>query len=859
MTSQLRDPIYLTPGGAKTALLVGLSLTGDDTVASMDDVTITASSADLVVTNAAITGGSATINGRAYAAGQVIGYDLAYAGPTLPGGAIAGYVDFTWSSVGGNGGSDRVLVEVTPFVFGDYNSTPASYYGPSYDAVLGTASGAENLGSFTNRNATYPTIAANESVKGALQDLLTTHEQDWIFNVLDYGANNNATGDGTRDSYAAIQAALTDIRAAIRSQVSGTGSSINRQYVPVLYFPPGGKYEISAPIDLYQYSINIRGYNAQLMATSTFNTNHPDGWAFRSGDYSSGYVHMNTGNVYVDIAGLSFHGFKRCLRLGLPGNNINQGAMVIRDCHFMGVSSSVYCDVAIRIANRSTVATITNCHWDKCDVCVDVQSADRVRVQDSRCQAVNFPPYATRDLRHGYFRVYRGQLHCDRLLCNPENTSLISQMDTWANSTAYEIGDYVRATTPTVNKQQIYKCIEDHESIADPGVFATDLSASKWELTDQKPVGWTLASDVPRFTASKYYVRGDIIREPYTSGANEVLWARKTAGTSGATFDATEQQQWYVWAASLHGPGSWVGGKSYQEGDIVRALVEGGTYPTGYRFWRSNSTRVATGTWDNAERENWTIVTNSDGNNYAGDDASVWRCIYINQSFFGGEGGGIIPVIWDTSHDDEDDYAAYVGYATDCQIKQSTIGNNVLHASKNEGIANGLFAPAVLLVQAPNRLIVDDNLFSLTFGVAAQWSADSTYTPWAIGVDAPRYVRAQGNIGSSARLLSGYTENYVPPDLLTETVTAASPALKVDGVTRLDSSGNAITATLGNGNQIGDTKIVVMTDASNSSTLSVTQHETSDPEVFTFNAVGEYLELRWDGSQWVTIKATATV
>lgn len=39
----------------------------------------------------------------------------------------------------------------------------------------------------------------------------------------------------------------------------------------------------------------------------------------------------------------------------------------------------------------------------------------------------------------------------------------------------------------------------------------------------------------------------------------------------------------------------------------------------------------------------------------------------------------------------------------------------------------------------------------------------------------------------------------------------------------------------------------------NSSTLSVTSHETTSPEDFTFNASTDYLVLEWSGSRWCTI------
>ena len=98
----------------------------------------------------------------------------------------------------------------------------------------------------------------------------------------------------------------------------------------------------------------------------------------------------------------------------------------------------------------------------------------------------------------------------------------------------------------------------------------------------------------------------------------------------------------------------------------------------------------------------------------------------------------------------------------------------------------------------------------------------------------------------------------IAQDRRAETVTTGSPALKVYGSTSLDSSGGAITGTLGSGEFIGQTKTIVMTDATTSSTISITNHETSDPEVATFDAVGEVLVLLWAGTEWVTLKATCT-
>lgn len=73
------------------------------------------------------------------------------------------------------------------------------------------------------------------------------------------------------------------------------------------------------------------------------------------------------------------------------------------------------------------------------------------------------------------------------------------------------------------------------------------------------------------------------------------------------------------------------------------------------------------------------------------------------------------------------------------------------------------------------------------------------------------------------------------------------------GTTIINSSGGAVTGTLGNGVSRGDQKLIVMTEASNPSTVSVTNHVTSDPVVFTFNAVDEAVLLMWTGSEWMTV------
>jgi hypothetical protein len=69
----------------------------------------------------------------------------------------------------------------------------------------------------------------------------------------------------------------------------------------------------------------------------------------------------------------------------------------------------------------------------------------------------------------------------------------------------------------------------------------------------------------------------------------------------------------------------------------------------------------------------------------------------------------------------------------------------------------------------------------------------------------------------------------------------------------IDSDGGAVDATLGDGLYIGQIKTFVMSDASTSSTLTVTDHVDDDDEVFTFAQVKDALVLMWNGTNWFTV------
>lgn len=91
-----------------------------------------------------------------------------------------------------------------------------------------------------------------------------------------------------------------------------------------------------------------------------------------------------------------------------------------------------------------------------------------------------------------------------------------------------------------------------------------------------------------------------------------------------------------------------------------------------------------------------------------------------------------------------------------------------------------------------------------------------------------------------------------------ETITADGTALQIYGASKLDSTSNKVDSTLADGSRIGDIKIIVMTEASNSSVVAIAHHQTEDAEEATFDAVDETGVFMWTGTEWITIFATCT-
>lgn len=78
-------------------------------------------------------------------------------------------------------------------------------------------------------------------------------------------------------------------------------------------------------------------------------------------------------------------------------------------------------------------------------------------------------------------------------------------------------------------------------------------------------------------------------------------------------------------------------------------------------------------------------------------------------------------------------------------------------------------------------------------------------------------------------------------------------------ITDIDSNGGAVTGTLGDGAFPGQIKVITnFVDASTSSVVSLTNHQTSDPEEATFDALDETGVFLWTGTEWITLFSTCT-
>jgi hypothetical protein len=172
-------------------------------------------------------------------------------------------------------------------------------------------------------------------------------------------------------------------------------------------------------------------------------------------------------------------------------------------------------------------------------------------------------------------------------------------------------------------------------------------------------------------------------------------------------------------------------------------------------------------------------------------------------------------------------------------------------------VASGVAASLMTLSEdgslemtAAGVIALDADVFAAADGKIQTLPTDGgTYRKIGIAMEA---ATADGDIIEVLPYMNGGTVD------VDYTLTIAAPAIVPGSVNKIDSGTQAVDATLADDTVIGRQTKIVMTEASNSSTLTIASHETNDAEVATFDAVDEYLVLEWSGTEYVTIKATAT-
>lgn len=141
------------------------------------------------------------------------------------------------------------------------------------------------------------------------------------------------------------------------------------------------------------------------------------------------------------------------------------------------------------------------------------------------------------------------------------------------------------------------------------------------------------------------------------------------------------------------------------------------------------------------------------------------------------------------------------------------------------------------------------------------------FNSWTGAAAGITYGAAVSNVTTNGIVGTSSNTALIFPD---DSVTGSTGLLAPWGLSILNTSGNTITATLGSAtssgagrdqSSIGTIKTIVMgSTVTHNATVSVTNHETSDPEIITFTAADDTAVLMWTGTEWITLKLSgATV
>lgn len=415
------------------------------------------------------------------------------------------------------------------------------------------------------------------------------------------------------------------------------GSSIFRKMPPFVFFPPGDfRFDAAAVLDSPSaQTINIIGYGAVLFQGISFPTGRH---LIEAGKPTTSTVAGGvTSNqpFFVTIKGLTFRDFDHALHLGYASANVNVGRMQVIDCDFIGKPGGA--STAIRAFNRSASLQLVRCQFDCLRTALEVQSVDRVYVDDARMQIKEYMPAANRNTLEGRFVLRRGAMYVNKATLNP----------------SLEIPE-------------------------DPIV---------------KPMGWFLAQEWPEWQTGVTYKRGDMVY--YDGGEGNIAVA--SIALSGSTVTVTTS----VAHGLTDGDKATIAGvtQSAYNGEFVVAVDPNNSPATKFTYTVSGSPSPTGSSITVRRQQLWVCKTGDASASTSGQHTSaaafstdkathwlqvgrevegplsVWGDITIRDSLLGGEAGGVNPIIWDLRPDHGAYETTTVTYGRTAKIVDCLIGS----------------------------------------------------------------------------------------------------------------------------------------------------------------------------------------
>lgn len=792
--------------GYEIDLEVGLRVPTGDTVA-WGSIAITKSSSAFNVLNGAVNTVDIEIDGITYGPGQGIVFDLEVPGTVTD--PSSEYFDVAYETAGGTKRTDRVYLEIRQAVETVVSPTIQSRLGQSdvtdrLAAAIGISPTASNLGTFTG-----DTIPDNSSAKTALQALESVLDAatGQLFRPEDYGA---VAGFDVSKAQAAINADA--IRAAHQAATnaqhylpnSTLGGSVNRSIMPRVVIDK--LFLISKPIEIPHQGGVLNwdcwgGTIARYGDEGGFELDYPGRCGLEIGDI----LNENTVPMFAYIRGLTITGFARCAQLGYGPANMNMSMWSFDHCNFVGPLTGHPKTIGTRLFNRSCVVTFRGCMWNMFTRGIEAQSFDRVFLDNCRIQVGNevFDSDVERPNNEAQVVLRHGRLRVNGFVGNPPLVEASdADLKTWQAYESLVKGAYREIDGTAYRTKRDYVCTED-TALEDltPGSLDWETipaEAASIPNIDWQRYFWFKVQDFDYWEANAEYVKGDVIRQPYADGGNDVYWVRLAyTADSGATWAADRDNWLPIDCMRDFDPDVVV-----NQYDVRRCKDPADLK---WKFYVSNSTRTTGSSFDAAEKNNWTLVTNSYstatgygqgtwvGYRNAGQPISGWHTIDIlGQTLLGAETGGLTPLYWAV-----DRMPVYSNIEE--KRKQTTsfyiVGNSLQTDRRfphlelnqtNDYTSGAIVRPCVLLAGVPNYGVIRDNTFgTVLHSVAACWDPasvkkpllpcngpDNVYSKWAFDIRGNH----QGSAGHNsftpvthtpyASTYYLYSPNWAPEELL---------------------------------------------------------------------------------------------